>query len=33
MLAPFAYQRQRQTITREQCLELNAWAQAIVEKT
>jgi REP element-mobilizing transposase RayT len=33
MLAPFAYQRQRQTITREQCLELNAWAQAIVGKT
>ncbi len=29
MLAPFAYHRQRQTITREQCLELNAWAQAI----
>lgn len=32
MLAPFPYQRQRQTITREQCLELNAWAQAIVEE-
>jgi len=31
MLAPFSHQRQRQTITREQCLELNAWAQAIVE--
>ena len=33
MLAPFPYQRQRQTITREQCLELNAWAQTIAEKT
>ena len=31
MLAPFAYLRRRQTITREQCRELNAWAQAIVE--
>jgi REP element-mobilizing transposase RayT len=31
MLAPFPYQRQRQAITREQCLELNAWAQAVVE--
>ena len=31
MLAPFPYHRQRQTITREQCLELNAWAQTIVE--
>lgn len=32
MLAPFPYQPRRQTITREQCLELNAWAQDIVEK-
>lgn len=31
MLAPFAYQRRRQTITREQCQELNAWAQKIEE--
>ncbi len=31
MLAPFPYQRQRQAITREQCLELNAWAQVITE--
>jgi REP element-mobilizing transposase RayT len=29
MLAPFPYQRQRQTITRSQCLELNAWAEAV----
>jgi REP element-mobilizing transposase RayT len=32
MLAPFPYHRQRQSITREQCLELNAWARAIAEK-
>ncbi len=31
MLAPFPYQRRRQTITREQCQELNAWAQKIEE--
>lgn len=31
MLAPFPYHRQRQSITREQCQELNAWAQAIAE--
>ncbi len=31
MLAPYPYQRRRQTITREQCLELNAWTQEIVE--
>jgi REP element-mobilizing transposase RayT len=31
MLAPFPYLRQRQTITREQCLALNTWAQAIAE--
>jgi len=31
MLAPFSYQRQRQAITREQCLELNAWARDIAE--
>jgi REP element-mobilizing transposase RayT len=31
MLAPFPYQRQRQAITREQCLELNAWTQVVVE--
>ncbi len=31
MLAPFPFQRQRQPITREQCLELNSWARNIVE--
>ena len=31
MLAPFHYHRQRQAITREQCLELNSWAEAITE--
>jgi hypothetical protein len=31
MLAPFPYHRQRQPITREQCLELNAWALAVAE--
>jgi REP element-mobilizing transposase RayT len=31
MLAPFPFRRQRQTITREQCMELNAWAQVIAE--
>lgn len=31
MLAPFPYQRQRQAITREQCLTLNAWAKTITE--
>jgi hypothetical protein len=31
MLAPFPYQRQRQAITRKQCLELNAWTQVVVE--
>ena len=31
MLAPFPFQRQRQTITREQCLALNALAQTVVE--
>jgi REP element-mobilizing transposase RayT len=29
MIAPFPFQRQRKTITRGQCMELNAWAQAI----
>jgi REP element-mobilizing transposase RayT len=33
MLAPFPHEQRRQTITREQCLQLNAWAQAITEKT
>lgn len=33
MLAPFPYQRKRQTITREQCLELNKWARAITEQS
>jgi REP element-mobilizing transposase RayT len=28
MLAPFPYQREKQTITREQCLALNEWAEA-----
>ncbi len=32
MLAPFPYQRQRQVITREQCLELNDWARAIEKR-
>ena len=31
MLAPFPYQRQRQAITREQCLELNDCAQVVTE--
>ena len=31
MLAPFPYHRERRTITREQCLTLNAWAKAITE--
>ncbi len=31
MLAPFPYRRRRQTITREQCQELNTWAQKIEE--
>jgi REP element-mobilizing transposase RayT len=31
MVAPFPYHRQKRTITREQCLALNAWAQTIVE--
>jgi REP element-mobilizing transposase RayT len=31
MLAPFPYQRQRQAITRKQCLDLNAWTQVVVE--
>lgn len=30
MLAPYPYQRRRETITREKCLELNRWAQKIV---
>ncbi len=30
MLAPFPHEQRRQTITRSQCLQLNAWAQAIV---
>ncbi|MFO7534187.1 MAG: transposase [Kiritimatiellia bacterium] len=30
MIAPFPYQRQRKPVTREQCMELNEWAQAIV---
>ena len=33
MVAPFAYQRRRTPVTREQCLELNAWAQAIADTT
>jgi len=32
ILAPFPFHREKRTITREQCLELNAWAQAIVEE-
>ncbi len=31
MLAPFPYNRRRQTVTREQCLESNAWAAATAE--
>ena len=31
MLGPFPYHRERRTITREQCLTLNAWAKAITE--
>jgi REP element-mobilizing transposase RayT len=31
MIAPFPYQRRRQPITREQCLDLNAWAKQIAE--
>jgi len=31
MIAPFPYRRQKHTITREQCLTLNMWAQTIVE--
>ena len=31
MVAPFPYHRQKRTITREQCLALNAWARTIVE--
>ncbi len=31
MLAPFAYRRRRQTITREQCQALNTWARKIEE--
>ncbi len=33
MLAPFPYQRQRQPLTRAQCLELNAWARTISHAT
>ncbi len=29
MIAPFPYQRQRKAITRDQCMELNAYAHAI----
>jgi REP element-mobilizing transposase RayT len=29
MIAPYPYQRQRKTVTRAQCLELNAWAHKI----
>jgi len=32
MLAPFPYHRERAAITREQCLTLNKWANAIVER-
>jgi len=31
MVAPFPYHSQRRTITREQCLTLNAWAKTISE--
>lgn len=31
MVAPFPYHRQRRTITREQCLALNAWARIIAK--
>lgn len=31
MVAPFAYQRRRRPVTREQCLELNAWAKTIAD--
>jgi hypothetical protein len=31
MVAPFPYHRQKCTITREQCLTLNAWAQTIAK--
>ena len=31
MIAPFPYHRQKRTITREQCLTLNAWARIIAE--
>ena len=31
MVAPFPYHRQRPTITREQCLTLNAWARMIAK--
>ncbi len=31
MVAPFSYHREKRPITREQCLTLNAWAQAIVK--
>lgn len=31
MVAPFAYQRRRTPVTREQCLELNDWAKTIAD--
>ncbi len=31
MLAPFPYQRQRQALTRQQCLELNTWTGELCE--
>ena len=31
MVAPFSYERRRKPVTREQCLELNAWAKAIAD--
>jgi len=31
MVSPFPYHRQKRTITREQCLTLNAWARTILE--
>jgi len=32
MLAPFAYHREKTTITRDQCLTLNAWAEDVVNR-
>jgi REP element-mobilizing transposase RayT len=32
MLAPFPYESRRPTVTREQCLTLNAWAKAVAQE-